>query len=166
MAKSHICSFLAVVACLWAGAVPIPAGSAYAAECKRKTAGFYLVDLNPRGPHKFSSSVRNLPGSLTGVPGNADLGRVVFLSAQKGGCVNCHQLGTLASAIAQGSIGPALDGAGSKYNEGQLRQVLLQPKSYFPETIMPSYYRHGSGPESVLTAAETEDLIAYLGTLK
>ncbi len=47
-----------------------------------------------------------------------------------------------------------------------LRQVLVQPKAYFPDTIMPSYYKAEGGEASILTAAEVEDLVAYLRTLK
>jgi L-cysteine S-thiosulfotransferase len=165
MAKSPIWTFLAVAA-LIAQAAPAGVASAYGAECKRKIVGFYLEEMDASRPRKLSNALQNLPGSLTGVPGNAEHGRDVLIGAQKGSCVSCHRVGTLSPAIAQGSIGPSLDGAGSKYNEGQFRQVLLQPKAYFPETIMPSYYRAGNSEASVLTAAEIEDLVAYLGTLK
>ncbi len=165
MAKSNICTYLAVASCLWGLAAPFWLSNAYAAECIRKTAGFYLEDMNASGPHNLRT-LQNLPGSLTGLPGNAGRGRDVFINALKGGCASCHQLRTLPPAIAQGSVGPALDGAGAKYSDGQLRQILLEPGSYFPETIMPAYYRTGAAAESVLTAAEVEDLLAYLGTLK
>ena len=165
MAKSPIRTFLGA-ALLFAHAAPFVAGSAYGVECKRKLAGFYLEELDSTRPHKLSSASQSLPASLTGVPGNSEHGRDVFISTQKGACVSCHQVSVLSPAIGQGSIGPVLDGSGAKYNEGQLRQVLLQPRSYFPETIMPSYYRAGDSKASVLTAAEIEDLIAYLGTLK
>ncbi len=165
MAKSPIWTFLAVAA-FSAQAAPFAGASAYGAECTRKTAGFYLEEMDASRPHKLSRSLQNLPGSLTGVPGNAEHGRDLLIGAQKGGCISCHRVGTLSPAIAQGSIGPALDGIGSKYDDGQLRQVLLQPRAYFPETIMPSYYRAEGSEASVLTAAEIEDLVAYLGTLK
>jgi L-cysteine S-thiosulfotransferase len=165
MAKSYFFTCLAVASCLWGLVAAISSSDAYAAECLRKTAGFYLADMNVSGAHNLRA-LQNLSGSLTGLPGNPELGRDVFVNAQKGGCVSCHQLSTLPAAIAQGSVGPALDGTGSKYSEGQLRQVLLQPDGYFPETIMPSYYRPGEAAQSVLTAAEVEDLVAYLGTLK
>jgi sulfur-oxidizing protein SoxX len=142
------------------------AASAYALECKRKAAGFYLEETEANRPHAISRTLEKLPGSLTGAPGNPEQGRDVFISAQKGGCVSCHQLSTLSPAIGQGSIGPALDGTGGKYSEAQLRQVLLEPKAYFPETIMPSYHRAGEAGESVLSAGEIEDLVAYLETLK
>ncbi len=165
VAKSPICIVLGF-AVLFAHAAPFGATDAYGAECKMKIAGFYLEELDQTRPHKLSRGSENLPASLTGIAGNSEHGRDVFISAQKGGCVSCHQLSTLSPAIAQGSIGPTLDGAGTKYNEGQLRHVLLQPGAYFPETIMPSYYRAGDSQASVLTAAEIEDLVAYLGTLK
>jgi L-cysteine S-thiosulfotransferase len=164
MAKLEKNAILAAVpyllAALWA---PLPAS---AAECIRKTAGFYLEEMDQSAPRSLSRSLQNLPASLTGLPGNVNLGRDVFISSQKGGCVNCHQLSSLSPQTPQGTIGPALDGAGARYSDGQLRQVLLQPKSYFPETIMPSYYQAGAAGDSVLTAAEIEDLVAYLRTLK
>ncbi len=165
MAKSPIWAFLCVAA-LIAHTAPFAVASAYGGECKRKIAGFYLEDTDAGVPHRLSRAVQNLPGPLTDAAGNAERGRDVFISIQKGGCASCHQLRALSPAVAQGSIGPALDGAGAKFSEGQLRQVLIAPKSYFPETIMPAYYRSGESEASVLTAAEIEDLVAYLTTLK
>jgi sulfur-oxidizing protein SoxX len=72
----------------------------------------------------------------------------------------------LGSAAGQGAIGPALDGVGAKYDDAQVRQVLIEPRALFPDTIMPSYYAAAGGSASVLTAAEVEDLIAFLRTLK
>jgi len=143
-------------------AMPFAPG-AYGAECRRKTAGFYLEEA--AGPRNLAFSLKSLPASLTGLPGNAGRGREVLVSRQRGGCLNCHKVGALSSIPGQGGIGPALDGAGSKYNDSQLRQVLVEPKAYFPETVMPAYYRSATAA-SVLTAAEIEDLIAYLKTLK
>ncbi len=166
MAKLRICTFLGGASYLAAAIMPLGPGNAYAAECKRKTAGFYLEDTNAAGSSKLSLALQKLPGSLTGAPGNAERGRDILVSRQKGDCLSCHQINALAPAAEQGGIGPALDVVGRKYNDAQLRQVLLDPKAYFPETIMPSYYRGAGGQESVLTAAEIEDLIAYLETLK
>ena len=165
MAKSPVWTFLGV-AVIFMQATAFWAASAYALECKRKAAGFYLEDTEANRPHKLSRTWRSFRARSRACPGTQEHGRDVFIGVEKGGCVSCHQLSTLSRAIGQGSIGPALDGTGSKYNEAQLRQVLLQPKAYFPETIMPSYYRAGEAGESVLTASEIEDLVAYLGTLK
>jgi L-cysteine S-thiosulfotransferase len=164
MWKLHICTVLAMASVT--AAMPFASHRASGAECKRKTAGFYLQEM-PTGSHILSPSAQNLPPSLTGAPGDAGRGREVLVSHQKGDCLSCHKVSALSSIVDQGSIGPALDGVGGKYNEGQLRQVLIEPKSYFPGTIMPSYYRAPGSPEaSVLTAFEIEDLVAYMKTLK
>jgi sulfur-oxidizing protein SoxX len=144
---------------------PFGPGNAKAASCKRKTAGFYLLDTNTGAPRPLSAALQGLPGSLTGMPGDAERGRDVLVNRQKGDCLSCHKVTTLAGAAGQGAIGPALDGVGAKYSDGQIRQVLIDPKASFPDTIMPSYYATG-GSASVLTAVEVEDLIAFLRTLK
>jgi L-cysteine S-thiosulfotransferase len=143
--------------------------SAKAAECKRKTAGFYLQDPSFGGAsRRLSVSLQGLPGSLTGQPGDAERGREVLVNRDKGDCLSCHKVTTLAGVAGQGAIGPALDGVGAKYNDAQVRQVLIEPKALFPDTIMPSYYaaKSTAAAASVLTAAEIEDLVAYLRTLK
>ncbi len=73
-----------------------------------------------------------------------------------------------------GTIGPPLDGVGSRYTAAELRLRLVDPKAINPETIMPAYYkveglhrvleRYRARP--VLTAQQIEDVVAYLLTLK
>src|SRR5262249_27289805 len=118
------------------------------------------------GPRPLSVALQGLPGSLTGAPGDAERGRDVLVNRQKGDCLSCHKVSSIAGAAGQGAIGPALGGVGAKYSDAQVRQVLIEPKALFPDTIMPSYYAAAGGPASVLSAAEVEDLIAYLRTLK
>jgi L-cysteine S-thiosulfotransferase len=140
---------------------------ASAAECKRKTAGFFLQFTNNDGPRNLKETLKSIPVSLTGAPGDPERGREVLTSRQKGDCLSCHKISTLSSIPDQGGVGPALDGVGSRYSDAQLRQLIVDPKAYFTKTIMPSYYKQGGGPEpSVLTAPEVEDLVAYLKTLK
>ncbi len=142
-------------------------GQPHAAQCKRKTAGFYLQDMGADAPHKLALTLRSIAQPLTSTPGDPERGREVLVSHQKGDCLSCHKLSLLSSIRGQGEIGPALDGAGSKYDAPQLRQLIADPKVYFPGTIMPSYYTAvGSPPGMVLTATEIEDLVAYLRTLK
>ena len=141
--------------------------SAFGSECKRKTAGFYLLDANASKPQRLALSLQSMPQSLTGTLGDPAHGREILANRQKGGCLSCHALGALGAVADQGGIGAALDGIGSQFSIPQLRQVVVDPKAYFPNTIMPSYHKTGSkGEAPILTAAEIEDLVAYLETLK
>lgn len=143
------------------------AGVAYGGECKRKTAGFFLQFANEGGPHRLVTSIQSIPGPLTGALGNPERGREILVSQQKGDCLSCHKVRALASVGGQGGMGPELDGVGIRYNDGQLRQIIVDAKAYFPNTIMPSYYRaEGAKQVSILTAPEVEDLVAYMKTLK
>jgi sulfur-oxidizing protein SoxX len=72
-----------------------------------------------------------------------------------------------------GTVGPPLDGIGSRASAGALRLRLVDPKVINPATIMPAYYkvegfhrvleRYRDRP--ILTAQHIEDVIAYLLTL-
>ncbi len=165
MAKQHGCVSRLMSICLAATVLFVGANLGWSAECKRKTAGFYLLDANP-GLRRFGASLQSMPASLTGSPGDPERGRELLSNRQKGDCLSCHKLSLLSSIADQGAVGPSLDGIASRYADSQLRQVLVQPKAYFPETIMPAYYNAEGGEASILTAAEVEDLVAYLKTLK
>lgn len=121
--------------------------------------------------------------SLTGTPGNVDEGKKVMTTNALGNCVACHKLAALPDVPFQGNIGPALDGAASRYREAQLRGIVVDAKHVFPDTIMPGMYKVGpfvrpgiaytsKAPEKpedlkpILTAQQVEDVIAYLMTLK
>jgi len=152
---------------MFAGVIPFGLHQALSAECKRKTAGFYLLDTNASGPRSLALSLQSMPLSLTGALGDPERGRQLLVNRQKSDCLSCHRLGVMAAVADQGGIGPALDGVASRFSKPQLRQVVVEPKAYFPDTIMPSYYRAGASAEvPILTAAEVEDLVAYLETLK
>jgi L-cysteine S-thiosulfotransferase len=165
MAKFQFCAVLLLAAGLCA-LVAAPSAST-AGECKRKKAGFYLTETAIGGGKRLSAAIGGLPASLTGVPGDPIRGREVFANRLKGDCLSCHKLSQLSSSGPQGGIGPALDNIASKYNDGQLRQLLIEPKAYWPDTIMPAYFRtQDSAEASVLTAGEIEDLVAYMATLR
>jgi L-cysteine S-thiosulfotransferase len=166
MAKLRIWASLLVKACLAAAFIAAGFDSALGAECKRKTAGFYLMDASTGAPQRKLALPQSMPASLTGAIGDPERGRELVANRQKGDCLSCHKLSLLASVADQGALGSPLDGIGARYSDAQLRQVLVQPKAYFPGTIMPSYYTADGGEAPILTAAEIEDLVAYLGTLK
>ena len=167
MANLYTSVSLFIGAFMFAAEIPFGSHQALSAECKRKTAGFYLQDTNASGPRSLALSLQSMPLSLTGALGDPERGRQLLVNRQKGDCLNCHKLGVMAAVADQGGIGPVLDGVGGRFSKPQLRQVVVEPKAYFPDTIMPSYYRAGaSGEAPILTAAEVEDLVAYLETLK
>ena len=111
--------------------------------------------------------------SLTGRPGDAQRGRAIVVNRQQGLCLLCHS-GPFAEERFQGDLAPSLAGAGSRWNEGQLRLRLVDSRRVSANTIMPSYYqieglnRVGANWQGkpVLTAAEIEDVVAFLLTLK
>ncbi|WP_339764756.1 sulfur oxidation c-type cytochrome SoxX [uncultured Sulfitobacter sp.] len=119
--------------------------------------------------------------SLTGVVGNAEEGAKIVGSKKLGNCVACHEVSALPDIAFQGLIGPALDGAGDRWSEAELRGIVANAKIMFEGTMMPSFYkdtgyiRPGNaytgkaaddtlGP--LLSAQQIEDVVAYLATLK
>lgn len=134
--------------------------------CKAKTAGFYLQYPEYAAPKAPVASAPGMLVSLTGTLGDPVRGRQTLIDKSKGDCLSCHKLATVDEPD-QGEVGPPLDGVGSRYSEGQLRQMLVDPKAIFPDTIMPSFHTPDLPPEaSLLTASEVEDLVAFLKSLK
>lgn len=119
--------------------------------------------------------------SLTGQPGNPENG-AVLMDKGAGNCIACHQVDALPALDFQGTVGPQLDGVADRWDEAQLRGIVSNAKQMFPETVMPSFYKTSGyirpgdaftskpiAPEAItplLTAAEVEDVVAYLMTLK
>lgn len=114
-----------------------------------------------------------IPQSLTGGRGDAQRGRAIVASRQKGLCLLCHT-GPFPEERFQGDLAPPLNGAGMRWSEGQLRLRIVDSRRLNPDTIMPSYYRieglsHvGTAwrDQPILTAAEIEDVVAFLTGLR
>jgi L-cysteine S-thiosulfotransferase len=114
-----------------------------------------------------------IPESLTGTPGDAARGKAIVTSRQTGLCLLCHSA-PLPEEKFQGTIGPDLGGAGSRYSEGELRLRIVDSRKVNPDTIMPSYYRLDGlervAPafrgKTVLSAEQIEDVVAFLKTLR
>ncbi|MBQ0804275.1 MULTISPECIES: sulfur oxidation c-type cytochrome SoxX [unclassified Sulfitobacter] len=119
--------------------------------------------------------------SLTGVAGNPEEGAKIVGSKKLGNCVACHEVSALPDIAFQGLIGPALDGAGDRWSETELRGIVANAKMMFEGTMMPSFYKNTGyirpgnaytgkaaddtlGP--LLSAQQVEDVVAYLATLK
>jgi L-cysteine S-thiosulfotransferase len=113
-----------------------------------------------------------IPESLTGAPGDAARGRALVLE-RTNTCILCHS-GPFPETRFQGDLAPDLSGSGSRWSASQLRLRLVDASRLNPETIMPSYYRteglnrvgrNWTG-KPILSAAQIEDIVAYLATLR
>lgn len=110
---------------------------------------------------------------LGGQSGDAIRGERLVRDRERGNCLICHQIPVPAERF-QGDLGPPLAGVGSRLSIGQLRLRLIDQTRINPDTIMPAYYRIEGlvrvAPrylgQPALTAAEIEDVIAWLVTLK
>jgi len=119
----------------------------------------------------FSSD--DIPASLSGARGAAARGRAIVVNRQLGLCLLCHS-GPFPEQRFQGNIGPDLNGIGARLSEGQIRLRVADPGRLNPATIMPAYFRSENltrvAPafqgQTVLTAEQIEDVVAFLATLK
>jgi sulfur-oxidizing protein SoxX len=110
--------------------------------------------------------------SLTGMAGDAARGRALVL-ARTTTCILCHS-GPFPETRFQGDLAPDLAGAGNRWTVSQLRLRLVDASHFNPETIMPSYYRNEGlvrvgrnfAGKPILSAAEIEDIVAFLATLR
>ncbi len=114
-----------------------------------------------------------IPAPLTATPGDAARGRAIVVSRQMGLCLLCHS-GPFPEEPLQGTIGTNLDGAGSRWNEGQLRLRIVDSRRLNPASPMPSYHRidgrnavaSAYRGKPVLDAQQVEDVVALLRTLR
>jgi len=113
-----------------------------------------------------------IPVSLTGAAGDPARGRAIVGDRRVGLCLLCHT-GPFPEPRLQGTLAPDLTGVGARLSPGQLRLRLVDSTRLNPDTIMPPYYRteglsrvapsHAGKP--ILTAAQIEDVVAFLATL-
>ncbi|MHA1528560.1 MAG: c-type cytochrome [Alphaproteobacteria bacterium] len=112
-----------------------------------------------------------ITASLTGAPGDAARGRALYGGEARAGCPACHGA---PGADGETASAPGLAGVGGRLSAGAIRLWIAAPAAIDPETAMPAYYAAGQrdGAEDplyggpALTAAEIEDLVAYLATLR
>jgi sulfur-oxidizing protein SoxX len=115
-----------------------------------------------------ASTDRMPPLAAAGDPAR---GREVFVSRDGGHCVLCHRAPELAPA---GNLGPPLGGIGSRLDAAELRMRVADITRVYPDSVMPTFHRAEGmtrvagayAGKPVLTAAQVEDLVAYLGTLR
>ncbi len=114
-----------------------------------------------------------IPEPLTATPGDPARGRAIVADRTRGLCLLCHA-GPFPEERFQGNLAPDLAGVGARLSPGQLRLRLVDGRTLNPDTIMPSYYsvaglaRVGRAWQGrpILNAAEIEDVVAFLATLR
>jgi sulfur-oxidizing protein SoxX len=115
----------------------------------------------------------SLPSSLTGAAGDPAAGRKIVLDRHVGLCLLCHS-GPFPEERFQGNLAPSLAGVGSRLSEGEIRLRIVDSSRVNPNTIMPAYFRSegltrvapAHQGKTVLTAAQIEDVVAFLAALK
>lgn len=104
--------------------------------------------------------------------GDALRGKAIVVSRQTGLCLLCHS-GPFPEERFQGNLAPDLGLSAAKLSAAQLRERIIDPSRFNSATIMPAYYRTegfyrvGSkwSGQTMLTAQEIEDVVAFLLTL-
>lgn len=127
---------------------------------------------SPRVVPYTIENAREIPESLTGLVGDGERGRQLYFDRERSGCSGCHGSpgGPGAEAVGQGSNAPSLAGVAGRMSLGAIRLWLVAPDVLKPGSAMPAYYAAGQRDnpndprfgEPRLTAAEIEDLVAYL----
>ncbi|MEO0390829.1 MAG: sulfur oxidation c-type cytochrome SoxX [Pseudomonadota bacterium] len=112
--------------------------------------------------------------SLTGVAGDPEAGRKVFANRKQGNCLACHVNADMPEEGFHGEVGPMMDGVADRWTPEELRGIVTNSKMMFDGTIMPAFYITAGytrpledfDGQSILTAQQVEDVVAYLLTLK
>ncbi len=123
---------------------------------------------------------------LAGNRGDPERGVRWVVSPQAGHCIACHEIAPLQARITpddpaskrrfgyHGTVGPSLEGVAGRYTEGELRLLIVDPRPALPTAMKPAYHSldslNGVAPacagKPVLSAAQVEDIVAFLRTLK
>jgi L-cysteine S-thiosulfotransferase len=125
------------------------------------------------GQGEGSSSSPLVDRPSAGLSGDVARGRVIVASRQVGLCLLCHAA-PIPEERFQGNLGPDLAGAGSRWNERELRLRIVDASALNPDTIMPSYGRTAGlnrvsrslQGKALLDPQQIEDVVAYLLTLQ
>ena len=123
------------------------------------TSGNILVansHLNPVSLLALALTIGVAASPLRAQAGAAE-GQKLAFDRGKGNCLTCHVIkgGDLA-----GTIGPPLQGIGTKYNRSDLVAILTDESLRNPQTLMPPF-----GRNRILTEQEINAIVDFLQTL-
>ena len=131
----------------------------------------FADDVKPMAVSFTDGSVET---ALTATAGDPVNGRKVFANRKQGNCLACHMNADLSEESFHGEVGPPMDGVADRWTEAELRGIVTNSKMMFEGTIMPAFYVDSGyerplddfAGQSILTAQQVEDVVAYLLTLK
>jgi sulfur-oxidizing protein SoxX len=131
------------------------------------------VEVKEQGLSSYRVVADGIPEPLAATPGDAVRGKALIVARDAANCVLCHAVPDPAVRFA-GDVGPSLAGIGARLSVSQLRLRVADNLRVNPASAMPSYYKvaglssvaaqYAGNP--ILTAAEVEDVVAYLATLR
>lgn len=112
--------------------------------------------LNPVSLLALALTIGVAASPLRAQAGAAE-GQKLAFDRGKGNCLTCHVIkgGDLA-----GTIGPPLQGIGTKYNRSDLVAILSDESLRNPQTLMPPF-----GRNRILTEQEINAIVDFLQTL-
>ena len=130
------------------------------------------VSLGHAQPIAYEVVDGGIPQPLTDEPGNRYRGELAARDPTRATCLICHAM-PIPDEPDPGNIGPDLTGVGARFTEAELRLRLVDPKLINPDTVMPAYYSLRNlnrveaqyAGQTIYTAQEVEDVIAFLMTL-
>ena len=111
--------------------------------------------------------------SPTPLPGDPARGAAIVANRALSQCTLCHPAPGVPAHL-RGNLAPDLAGVGARLDSAALRDRLLQPERFNPDTVMPGYGRTDGlarvAPafrgQPLLDAQQLEDVLAYLATLR
>lgn len=137
-----------------------------------------LAGLNEAGagasppPQPYQIIGKGIPVPLTKTQGRAEKGRALVASRAGGNCLACHAA-PIPEEPDHGRVGPSLVGVGTRLSEAEIRLRIVDPKINNPNSMMPAFFRaeglnRVADPfqgQTILSAQDVEDIVAYLKTL-
>ncbi len=102
---------------------------------------------------------------LAAQAGDPQRGKQIVLARGDSACLQCHAVP--GAEPPAGSLGPSLDGVGSRLSQEEIFWRIVDASRFNPNTVMPAYGRvEMAGGEPRLSTFEIEDAAAFLATLK